>query len=206
MLRPYLTPPPTLVRLENFYRNGYSNIEFSMKSIGFCLALAAALLSGSCGASSPESPETTAPTSSDAAADTGSTTDTTANFPDMVQTIHAQINQFRQSQGLEPLTLDPVISTQARQHSQTMTQTGTLSHDGFEQRVEVIRQQLALQSAAENVGTNQGYDNPAQQAVEGWQNSPGHRQNILGDFSQTGIGIAQDDQGQYYFTQIFVQP
>lgn len=95
------------------------------------------------------------------------------------------------------------MSAEARQHSEAMAQAGGLSHDGFSQRVAAIRQTLPLRSAAENVAFNSGFEDPAAQAVEGWKQSPGHRQNMLGDFSQTGIGIAQDAQGQYYFTQLF---
>ncbi|NJL87971.1 MAG: CAP domain-containing protein [Leptolyngbyaceae cyanobacterium SM1_1_3] len=124
----------------------------------------------------------------------------------MAQIIYQQVNEFRRSQGLEPLALESVISVQANQHSETMAQSSSLSHDGFEQRINTIRQSLPLRSAAENVAFNSGFNNPAEQAVEGWKNSPGHRQNMLGNFSKTGIGISQNEQGEYYFTQIFGQP
>jgi uncharacterized protein YkwD len=42
--------------------------------------------------------------------------------------------------------------------------------------------------------------------VDGWKNSPEHRKNMLGDFSLTGIGIAQSNDGGYFFTQIFIEP
>jgi uncharacterized protein YkwD len=53
---------------------------------------------------------------------------------------------------------------------------------------------------------NVGYDNPARVAVEGWSKSPEHRKNMFGNFSLTGIGIAQREDGRYFFTQIFIQP
>ncbi|MEB3337507.1 MAG: hypothetical protein VKJ46_08605 [Leptolyngbyaceae bacterium] len=34
--------------------------------------------------------------------------------------------------------------------------------------------------------------------------SPGHLKNIKGQYNLTGIGIAKDSQGKYYFTQIFI--
>ena len=53
---------------------------------------------------------------------------------------------------------------------------------------------------------NVGYKDPARAAVEGWKNSPGHRKNMLGKFSLTGIGIARGKKGAYFFTQIFIEP
>ena len=44
------------------------------------------------------------------------------------------------------------------------------------------------------------------QAVEGWSKSPEHRKNMLGNFSLTGIGVAQGQEGRYFFTQIFIEP
>ena len=122
------------------------------------------------------------------------------------QSIHQQINQYRQSHKLPPLILDPRISEQARAHSQAMASGKVpFSHQGFEQRVGAIRRVIPDRAAAENVAFNKGYSNPGQQAVQGWIKSPGHRTNIEGDYSLTGIGIAKNAKGEYYFTQIFIR-
>lgn len=122
------------------------------------------------------------------------------------QSIHQQINQYRQSQKLPPLTLDPRISEQARAHSRNMASGKvTFSHQGFEQRVEAIRRSIFYLAAAENVAFNYGYSNPAQQAVEGWIKSPGHLINIEGQYNLTGIGVDRNAKGEYYFTQIFIR-
>jgi uncharacterized protein YkwD len=43
--------------------------------------------------------------------------------------------------------------------------------------------------------------------MKGWMSSKGHRENILKDmFTEIGFGIAQDDKGVYYFTQVFAKP
>lgn len=120
--------------------------------------------------------------------------------------VHQQINQYRQSKNLPPLTLDANISKEARRHSQAMA-TGRvpLGHGGFEQRVRAIAQSISYRQAAENVAYNQGYSDPATQAVQGWLKSPGHRQNIEGDFDVTGIGVSKNAKGDYYLTQIFIQ-
>jgi uncharacterized protein YkwD len=121
------------------------------------------------------------------------------------QSIHEQVNQYRQSRNLPPLTLDARISQQARAHSQAMASSGDLSHDGFEQRVKAIAREIPYRASAENVAFNQGYSNPGEQAVEGWINSPGHQKNMVGNYDLTGIGVAKNAKGEYYFTQIFIR-
>lgn len=43
----------------------------------------------------------------------------------------------------------------------------------------------------------------ADTAVNGWMESPGHRENILTPFSREGIGVWVDDDGEVYVTQNF---
>jgi len=123
------------------------------------------------------------------------------------QAIHEQINQYRTSRRFPPLTLDERISQQARQHSQAMSAGQvSLGHEGFEQRAERIRESISFQSIAENVAFNQGVNDPVRQAVQGWIESAGHRQNIEGNYTLTGVGVALNDRGEYFFTQLFVHP
>ena len=129
---------------------------------------------------------------------------TESEFAALEQSVFEQINQYRLEKGLPPLTLNSAISQQAREHSKTMSTSQSLSHDGFEQRVDNIAQAISYQTAAENVAYNQGFANPGEQAVIGWINSPGHRQNIEGEFDLTGVGITRNLKGEYYFTQIFI--
>lgn len=129
-----------------------------------------------------------------------------SSLPALEQAVLTQINQYRASRKLPPLTLDARISEQARAHSQAMAAGRTpFSHNGFQQRVQAIARTLPYSRAAENVAYNQGYSDPVLQAVQGWLKSTGHRQNIEGSFNLTGIGIAQNAKGEYYFTQIFMR-
>ena len=121
------------------------------------------------------------------------------------QLAYQQINQYRQSINLPPLKLNNSITQQSRIHSENMAQGKTaFSHDGFEQRVDAIGTTVVYRSAAENVAYNMGYADPVKSAVDGWLKSPGHYKNIVGDFNLTGVGVAKNAQGEYYFTQIFV--
>jgi uncharacterized protein YkwD len=119
--------------------------------------------------------------------------------------IHDRVNQYRQSQNLPPLTFDPTIAAQARSHSAKMANTSRLSHDGFKERVEVVAKTIVYRGAAENVAYNMGHTHPDDTAVKGWIKSPGHQHNLVGVYDLTGIGVAQNNKGEYYFTQIFIQ-
>jgi uncharacterized protein YkwD len=127
-------------------------------------------------------------------------------FSSLEQAVYAQVNQYRATRGLPPLTLDARISNQARIHSQDMASYAVpFGHQGFEQRVQAISKVISYNAAAENVAYNQGYADPATQAVQGWLQSTGHRQNIESQYGLTGIGVVNNAKGEYYFTQIFIR-
>lgn len=131
-------------------------------------------------------------------------TTTTNSVTAIEKAVYDQVNQYRASKGLPPLTANTPMSEQARIHSQNMA-NGRLpfGHQGFQQRVTAVA--IPYSSAAENVAYNQGYSDPATQAVQGWIKSTGHRQNMEGNFNLTGIGVATNAKGQYYFTQMFIR-
>lgn len=135
----------------------------------------------------------------------GASSDENAQLNQMAQKVHQQVNQYRQSLGLAPLKLNPLISEQAKAHSSNMAdQEVAFSHQGFEQRINALKGQIAYRRAAENVAYNQGYQDPVTNAVQGWIDSESHRRNMKGNYNLTGIGVAVNQAGEYYFTQIFV--
>jgi uncharacterized protein YkwD len=137
---------------------------------------------------------------------TGTQSSKPAEFAAMEESVHQQVNQYRQSRNLPPLKLDARISEQCRIHSQDMASGKVpFSHNGFEGRVKAIAKSISYRKAGENVAYNMGYSNPGEQAVEGWIKSPGHRKNMEGDFDSTGVGITKNAKGEYYFTQIFIK-
>ena len=118
--------------------------------------------------------------------------------------VNQQINQYRASKKLPPLSIDPQISQVARIHSENMAKGKvSFSHDGFEGRAKAIT--IPYKSVAENLAYNFGYSDPVRNAVEGWIKSDGHRKNMEGQFNVTGIGVAKNPKGEYYFTQLFVR-
>ena len=123
---------------------------------------------------------------------------------DLEKAVNQQINKYRASKKLPPLTIDPRISQLARIHSEDMAKGKvSFSHDGFEGRAKAIT--IPYKSVAENLAYNFGYSDPVRNAVEGWIKSDGHRKNMEGQFNVTGIGVAKNAKGEYYFTQLFVR-
>jgi len=120
------------------------------------------------------------------------------------KSVFEQINRFRVSNGLPKLSLNANISRQARIHSLDMAKGKVpFSHLGFKQRVKTIS--IGYFGAGENLAFNQGYSDPASEAVVGWLNSPGHLHNVKGNYNLTGVGVATNGKGEVYLTQIFLR-
>ena len=120
------------------------------------------------------------------------------------KSVFEEINQYRVSHNLPKLRLNTHITQQARIHSQNMANGKVpFSHEGFEERVTAIP--LKYNNASENLALNKGYSNPVGEAITGWLKSPQHLQNIRGDYDLTGIGVATNQEGEVYLTQIFIR-
>jgi uncharacterized protein YkwD len=120
------------------------------------------------------------------------------------QSVHQKINAYRASRTLPALALNATISNVARSHSQNMVSGSVpFGHQGFDARVQTLSRTFTFRSVGENVAYNQGYSDPAAVAVNGWLRSPEHLNNIVGSFNLTGIGVARNSKGEYFFTQIF---
>ena len=131
---------------------------------------------------------------------------TATGLLELEQEVHHLVNGYRISQNLPPLALHEIITEQARIHSRAMAERRvSLGHGGFAGRVERISRSVPFRAVAENVAYNKGYLDATQRAVEVWLKSAEHLQNIEGHFQLTGIGVARDSLGAYYFTQIFWQ-
>ncbi|MEO6916675.1 MAG: CAP domain-containing protein [Chitinophagaceae bacterium] len=125
---------------------------------------------------------------------------------DSSQTVEEQIlfyvNKYRESKSLPALQMNLVISDQAEKHSEEMADKKmAFGHDGFPDRVKNITAKLgSLHASAENVAY--GELSP-EEVVALWIKSPGHRKNIEGNYTLTGIGTAKAKDGVIFFTQIF---
>lgn len=156
----------------------------------------------------------------------------TVETADLAKRLHAQVNKERKRQGLSALAWSEALSRIAMQHSRDMANRNYLSHEspegkGFSYRYQQggyvceIRAGMMVYTGAENIALSHLYKSMttkdgiayynwnsaqeiAQRAVDGWMNSPGHRENILAPYwRQEGIGIEIDPGNKIYITQNF---
>ena len=120
------------------------------------------------------------------------------------QSILQLINDYRNSIHLNSLKIMNEVTIQAFNHSKEMAEKKvSFGHDGFDARVENIRKSIGfIYGWAENVAEGQS---SAEEVVKDWLQSPGHKKNIEGNYNYTGIGIYKDENGNIYFTQIFIR-
>lgn len=116
------------------------------------------------------------------------------------------VNEYRASKGKPALVWSSEIANVARGHSENMSDGSVaFGHDGFATRGETLQATVGWTSIGENVAVNNGFDDPATVAVNGWIGSPGHEANMVGNYTKTGMGVAISSDGSYYFTQIFIK-
>ena len=119
----------------------------------------------------------------------------------------SRVNAYRRSQGLPLLVEDDFIAAIAREHSVQMAAgRRPLGHDGFNRRADAINEQTGAQSVSENVSyNNYPASAAAERVVTGWIRSPGHHQNMIGDYDRMGTGAARSRDGAWYVTQIYIR-
>jgi len=138
-----------------------------------------------------------------------------AHFPSSDEAFEQEvlrlINQIRLDNGLLPLKRVDTLTSAARFHATDMSEEGYFSHTGHDringELVESCPWNERIQtyyagwnSISENIAA--GFSTP-QSVVDGWMNSPGHRQNILSSANwETGIGYFM---GNGSFTRYWVQ-
>jgi uncharacterized protein YkwD len=127
----------------------------------------------------------------------------TYNYNETETKLVTLINDYRVSQGLNPLELINHISYKSEEHNEYMIDNKVVNHDYFEQRSNNIINVLG----AERVGENIAYSYPtAESAMDAWLNSPGHKANIEGDFTHLGISVSVDPEtGRKYYTNMFMK-
>lgn len=141
-----------------------------------------------------------------------------------------KINEQRAAIGLAPLKWNDELAYVARLYSRFMADNGFFGHispDGGNHEIRLHDQGIYYyNSSAENLAlinhassftyieqtgqvinkTYKNLDQVVQDAVQGWMDSPPHRENIEREqFDESGMGVAYSkDNETFYFTQLFV--
>ncbi len=112
------------------------------------------------------------------------------------------INDYRQTKGLNKLDKINHISYKSFEHNEYMIATNDIGHANFGERQQNLHQALGAMKVGENVAYNYS---TSQAALQAWINSSAHRANIEGDYTHFGISISENENGQKYYTNIFIK-
>jgi uncharacterized protein YkwD len=138
--------------------------------------------------------------------DTGArTVEEPKNVADVPALVEAH-NRVRAAEKLGPLKVNPKLEAAALAHARDMAQHKKLTHEGSdgstpEQRIE--REGYHYQAVAENVAY--GTDSVAE-VMRIWMESPPHKKNILGDFTEIGVACVKAEDGTPYWAVDFGKP
>lgn len=138
-----------------------------------------------------------------------------ADLGDAVEHLVDHTNAFRQQEDRSLLTINPQLTTTAQDFATFMARTGQFSHtaDGQTPEARAKAQGYDACLIAENIAHQHSPTGFTAEALaegffQGWQHSPGHRENLLDPaVTETGVAVAQSEQtGAYYAVQLFALP
>jgi uncharacterized protein YkwD len=112
------------------------------------------------------------------------------------------INNHRINIGLSPLNGMTTIKAQAYGHTDYMIENDEVSHANFFQRKNNLINDAGALSVAENVAY--AFTTP-ESVVNAWLNSEGHKNVIEGDYTNFDISAEKDENGKWYYTNIFIK-
>ncbi len=129
------------------------------------------------------------------------------NTTDIEREVFAKTNEERLTTGAQALMWDNGIAGVAREHSLDMAEHGYFSHIDRANKTPWARAaKYGIVVSAENIGKWDSSMDDLAEFVDGivsmWMASTGHRNNILGAFTKTGIGVVCSTNG-YFITQEF---
>ncbi len=115
-------------------------------------------------------------------------------------------NEIRIAAKLNSLSFSKKLNAAAQAHALDMAEQHKMSHRGSKGSTltdRVKAQGYRFRRAGENVATGR-YS--VERLMKGWMDSPPHKRNILGGFSQIGVGCAIDENGKRYWCVNFGLP
>ncbi len=113
------------------------------------------------------------------------------------------VNAERAKEGLSPLAIDWELARVAKAKSQDMHDKKYFSHTSptYGSPFDMMKQfGIDYRAAGENIAQGQ---RSAQEVVQAWMNSSGHRANIMSkDYTHIGVGYVENG---HYWTQMFIK-
>jgi uncharacterized protein YkwD len=118
----------------------------------------------------------------------------------------AEHNARRSEAGLPPFVPSVKLQAAAQGHATVMAQLGRMAHSGIGDGDPGSRLRgvgYAFRAAGENVAMGQ---RDVAAVMSSWMGSSGHRENILGHFSQGGFAVAYSPRGDPFWCSVFGSP
>ncbi|ULC58105.1 CAP domain-containing protein [Flaviramulus sp. BrNp1-15] len=112
------------------------------------------------------------------------------------------INDHRLSLGLNPLSDMSIVKSVAFSHTDYMVDHDEVSHANFYTRSKYLKENAGAKEVTENVAY--GYSS-AQGVVNAWLKSDSHKENLEGDFTNFDISAEKNEDGRWYYTNIFIK-
>ncbi len=134
------------------------------------------------------------------------TTPTSNNLRALEAEVVRLVNAERSKAGQPALTENAGLSNVARTKSEDFVNNNYFSHNSptYGSPFEMLESfGISFTAAAENIASGQ---KTASEVMNSWMNSSGHRANILSPtYNQIGVGVARDNNGSLYWTQMFIR-
>ena len=116
------------------------------------------------------------------------------------------VNQERQKRGLKPYQHYSKLANVAQKKAEDMRDNNYFSHQSptYGSPFEMMKEfNIQYSAAGENIARGQ---RTAEEVMNSWMNSPGHRKNILSEkYTHIGVGLAKKSQGTNYWVQMFIR-
>ena len=112
------------------------------------------------------------------------------------------INNHRLSLGLNPLADMSIVKSVAFSHTDYMVDNDEVSHANFYTRSNYLKSNTGAKKVSENVAY--GYST-AQGVVKAWLKSESHKANLEGDFTNFDVSAEKNNDGRWYYTNIFIK-
>ena len=137
-------------------------------------------------------------------------TPTTPSTPTDIRALETEVirlvNTERTKAGLSALVENNEISRIARIKSEDFIKNNYFAHNSptYGTPFDMLRSfGITFTAAAENIASGQ---KTAAEVMNTWMNSSGHRANILNPaYNQIGVGVARDNNGNLFWTQMFIR-
>jgi hypothetical protein len=136
--------------------------------------------------------------------------------PQVEVAIVEMTNAFRAKNNLQTVSPDPKLTKAARSYAAYLAKTDTFSHtaDGREVGDRITSAGYTWCKVGENLAMHmdsRGFESRALagKSVQGWINSPGHRQNMLAPHvTEIGVGVAKvaGKDPKFISVQLFARP